>query len=69
MDNIQIKNEIQDSNDNTVRIVFSVTFSDGTFIGDGAVVITRAEWLDMTGLQKLEKVAKQVSDNMLSTIK
>ncbi|QGN59906.1 hypothetical protein [Leuconostoc citreum] len=69
MNNIQIKNEIQDRDNDTVRIVFSVTFDTGTSISDGAITITKAEWLDMTGRQKLEKVANQVSADMLSTIK
>lgn len=69
MNNIQIKNEIQDRDNDTVRIVFSVTFDIGTSISDGAVTITKSEWLDMTGRQKLEKVANQVSADMLSTIK
>lgn len=69
MNNIQIKNEIQNPDNNTVRIVFGVTFAKGTSISDGAVTITKADWLDMTGRQKLEKVANQVSADMLSTIK
>lgn len=69
MNNIQIKNEIQDPDNNTVRIVFGVTFSTGTSISDGTVTITKSEWLDMTGRQKLEKVANQVSADMLSTVK
>lgn len=68
MNNIQIKNEIQDRDNNTVRIVFAVTFESGTNISDGAITITTAEWLDLTGRQKLEKVANQVSTDMLSTI-
>lgn len=69
MNNIQIKNEIQDPSNDTVRIIFSVTFDTGTSISDGAITITKADWLDMTGRQKLEKVANQVSADMLSTIK
>ncbi|MCP1275507.1 hypothetical protein [Leuconostoc citreum] len=69
MNNIQIKNEIQNPDNNTVRIVFEVTFATGTSISDGAVTITKSEWLDMTGRQKLEKVANQLSADMLSTIK
>ncbi|MFT9469685.1 hypothetical protein [Leuconostoc pseudomesenteroides] len=68
MNNIQIKNEIQDNNNSTVRLAFSITFDSGTTISDGVVTITRAEWLDMTGRQKLEKIANQVSIDMLSTI-
>ncbi|WP_349625744.1 hypothetical protein [Leuconostoc citreum] len=69
MNDIQIKNEIQDRDNDTVRLVFAVTFATGTSISDGAVTITKAEWLDMTGRQKLENVANQVSADMLSTIK
>lgn len=69
MNDIQIKNEIQDRDNDTVRLVFAVTFTTGTSISDGAVTITKAEWLDMTGRQKLEKVANQVSADMLSAIK
>ena len=69
MNDIQIKNEIQDRDNDTVRLVFVVTFATGTSISDGAVTITKADWLDMTGRQKLEKVANQVSADMLSTIK
>lgn len=69
MNDIQIKNEIQDRDNNTVRVVFAVTFATGTSIGDGAITITKAEWLDMTGTQKLAKVANQVSTDMLSTLK
>lgn len=67
MNNIQMKNEIPDSNADTVKLVFGITFDDGTSIGDGAIVITRAEWLNMTGKQKLDKIADVVSEKMLST--
>jgi len=64
-----MKNEIPDNDKGTVKLVFDVTFSDGTHIENGSVIITKADWLDMTGRQKLEKVANQVSADMLSTIK
>ncbi|WP_273946764.1 hypothetical protein [Leuconostoc mesenteroides] len=67
MNNIQMKNEIPDSNTDTVKLVFNVTFEDGTAIGDGTIVITRAEWLNMTGKQKLDKIADVISEKMLST--
>jgi uncharacterized protein (UPF0261 family) len=69
MNNLQMKNEIPDNDKGTVKLVFDVTFSDGTHIENGSVIITKADWLDMTGRQKLEKVANQVSADMLSTIK
>ena len=68
MNNIQIKNEIQDRDNDTVRLVFSITFDSGVSISDGAVTITKKEWLEQTGAQKLETIANQVSKAMLSTI-
>jgi len=67
MNNIQMKNEIPDTSNDTVKLAFSVTFDDGTSIGDGAIVISRADWLEMTGQQKLVKIADVVSDKMLKT--
>ena len=67
MNNIQMKNEIPDTSNDTVKLAFSVTFDDGTSIGDGAIVISRADWLNMTGQQKLTKIAEVVSTKMLST--
>ncbi|MBU6001164.1 hypothetical protein [Leuconostoc mesenteroides] len=67
MNNIQMKNEIPDSNTDTVKLVFNVTFDDGTSIGDGTIVITRADWLNMTGKQKIDKIADVISEKMLST--
>jgi len=68
MNNIQIKNEIQDNNDNTVRLVFSVTFDGGVTISDGAVIITRSDWLEKNGNEKLKIIAQRVSEKMLETI-
>lgn len=67
MNNIQMKNEIPDTSNDTVKLAFSVTFDDGTSIGDGAIVISRADWLEYNGQQKLDKIAEIVSKNMLST--
>lgn len=67
MNNIQMKNEIPDTNNDTVKLTFSVTFDDGTSISDGSIVISRADWLEMTGKQKLNKIADIVSDKMLGT--
>lgn len=67
MNNIQMKNEIPDTSNDTVKLAFSVTFDDGTSIGDGAIVISRADWLNMTGQQKLDKIADVVSTKMLGT--
>lgn len=67
MNNIQMKNEIPDTNNDTVKLAFSVTFDDGTSISDGAIVISRADWLNMTGQQKLAKIADVVSTKMLGT--
>lgn len=67
MNNIQMKNEIPDTSNDTVKLAFSVTFDDGTTIGDGAIVISRADWLEMNGKQKLNKIADVVSTKMLGT--
>lgn len=67
MNNIQMKNEIPDTSNDTVKLAFSVTFDDGTSISDGAIVISRADWLDMTGKQKLNKISDVVSAKMLGT--
>lgn len=67
MNNIQMKNEIPDTSNDTVKLAFSVTFDDGTTISDGAIVISRADWLNMTGKQKLDKIADVISKKMLST--
>ncbi|MBZ5949271.1 hypothetical protein [Leuconostoc gasicomitatum] len=67
MNNIQMKNEIPDTSNDTVKLAFSVTFDDGTTISDGAIVISRAEWLNMTGKQKLDKIANVISEKILST--
>lgn len=62
-----MKNEIPDTSNDTVKLAFSVTFEDGTTISDGAIVISRADWLNMTGQQKLSKIADVVSAKMLET--
>lgn len=67
MNNIQMKNEIPDTNNDTVKLAFSVTFDNGTTISDGAIVISRADWLNMTGQQKLSKIADVVSAKMIET--
>jgi len=67
MNNIQMKNEIPDTSNDTVKLAFSVTFDDGTTISDAAIVISRSEWLEYNGQQKLDKIAEIVSKNMLST--
>ena len=63
-----MKNEIPDNNKDQVSLIFSVTFDNGVAIQNGTVVITKAEWLSMTGQDKLNAIAKDVSDAMLSTI-
>lgn len=68
MNNIQMKNEIPNNDDNTVKLVFDVTFDSGVSIQNGTVIITRADWLSMTGQQKLNTIAKDVSTAMLSTV-
>ena len=68
MNNIQMKNEIPDKDNDTVKLVFDVTFDSGVSIQNGTVVITRADWLSMTGQQKLNTIAKDVSTAMLSTV-
>lgn len=67
MNNIQMKNEIPDTSNDTVKLAFSVTFDDGTTISDGAIVISRSDWLNMTGKQKLDKIANVISEKILST--
>ena len=67
MNNIQMKNEIPDTSNDTVKLAFSVTFDDGTTISDGAIVISRSEWLNMTGKQKLDNIANVISEKILST--
>ena len=67
MNNIQMKNEIPDTSNDTVKLAFSVTFDNGTSISDGAIVISRSDWLNMNGQQKLIKIADVVSAKMLGT--
>jgi len=67
VNNIQMKNEIPDNNNDTVKLAFSVTFDEGTTISDGAIVISRADWLNMTGQEKLSKIADVISKKMLGT--
>lgn len=68
MNNIQMKNEIPDKDNDTVKLVFDITFDSGISIQTGTVIITRAEWLVMNGQDKLNAIAKNISDAMLSTI-
>lgn len=67
MNNIQMKNEIPDADTQTVKLVFGVTFESGTSIETGTVIISRADWLNMTGQQKLDRIADEISKSMLST--
>lgn len=68
MNNIQMKNEIPDKDNDTVSLFFDVTFDNGVSIQNGTVVITKSDWLNFTGQQKLDKIANCVSEAMLSTI-
>lgn len=68
MNNIQMKNEIPDKDNDTVGLVFDITFDNGVSIQNGTVVITKSDWLNFTGQQKLDKIANAVSEAMLSTI-
>lgn len=68
MNNIQMKNEIPDKDKDTVSLVFDVTFDNGVAIQNGTVVITKSDWLNFTGREKLDKIANTVSEAMLSTI-
>lgn len=68
MNNIQMKNEIPNKDNDTVKLVFDITFDSGISIQTGTVIITRAEWLTMNGQDKLNAIAKNISDAMLSTI-
>lgn len=68
MNNIQMKNEIPDKDKDTVSLVFDVTFDNGVAIQNGTVVITKSDWLNSTGQEKLNKIAQEVSAAMLSTV-
>lgn len=68
MNNLQMKNEIPDNDKGTVKLMFDATFSDGTHIENGSVTITRADWLNMTGQQKLDRVAQTMSDRLLESM-
>lgn len=68
MNNLQIKNEIPDNDKQTVKLVFDATFSDGTPIENGSVTITKSDWLNLTGTQKLDKIAQTVSDRLLESM-
>lgn len=68
MNNLQIKNEIPDNDKQTVKLVFDATFSDGTHIENGSVTITKSDWLNLTGTQKLDKIAQTVSDRLLESM-
>lgn len=69
MNNIQIKNEIQDRNNDTVRLIFNVTFDSGVAINDGAVTISRADWLVKNGAEKIVLIAQEVTKNMETLVK
>lgn len=68
MNNLQMKNEIPDNDKQTVKLMFDATFSDGTHIENGSVTITRADWLNMTGTQKLDRIAQTMSDRLLESM-
>lgn len=68
MNNLQMKNEIPDNDKGTVKLQFDATFSDGTHIENGSIIITRSEWLNMTGQQKLDRVAQTMSDRLLESM-
>lgn len=68
MNNLQMKNEIPDNDKQTVKLVFDATFSDGTHIENGSVTITKSDWLNLTGTQKLDKIAQTVSDRLLESM-
>lgn len=68
MNNLQMKNEIPDNDKQTVKLVFDATFSDGTHIENGSVTITKSDWLNLTGTQKLDKIAQTVSDRLLENM-
>lgn len=68
MNNLQMKNEIPDNDKQTVKLVFDATFSEGTHIENGSVTITKSEWLNLTGTQKLDKIAQTVSDRLLESM-
>jgi len=63
-----MKNEIPDNDKQTVKLVFDATFSDGTHIENGSVTITKSDWLNLTGTQKLDKIAQTVSDRLLESM-
>lgn len=68
MNNLQMKNEIPDNDKQTVKLVFDATFSEGTHIENGSVTITKSDWLNLTGTQKLDKIAQTVSDRLLESM-
>lgn len=68
MNNLQMKNEIPDNDKQTVKLVFDATFSDGTHIENGSVTITKSDWLNLTGTQKLDKIVQTVSDRLLESM-
>lgn len=68
MNNLQMKNEIPDNDKQTVKLVFDATFSDGTHVENGSVTITKSDWLNLTGTQKLDKIAQTVSDRLLESM-
>lgn len=68
MNNLQMKNEIPDNDKQMVKLVFDATFSDGTHIENGSITITKSDWLNLTGTQKLDKIAQTVSDRLLESM-
>lgn len=68
MNNLQMKNEIPDNDKQTVKLVFDATFSEGTHIENGSITITKSDWLNLTGTQKLDKIAQTVSDRLLESM-
>lgn len=68
MNNLQMKNEIPDNDKQMVKPVFDATFSEGTHIENGSVTITKSDWLNLTGTQKLDKIAQTVSDRLLESM-
>lgn len=69
MNEIQIKNEVQDRSNDTVRLIFNVTFDSGVAISDGAVTISRADWLVKNGAEKIVLIAQEVTKNMETLVK
>lgn len=69
MNEIQIKNEVQDRSNDTVRLIFNVTFDSGVTISDGAVTISRTDWLVKNGAEKIVLIAQEVTKSMETLVK